>query len=144
MLDDMYHVATNTQRESGFKAPRPVTAVNEDSHSDTEDDEDEVAAFQNRINNRFQNKARRQNYGAPQRSNRFSSETGRNTNRNRKYCFYCQIQNHTQEEYQKRIRENKPCKDKQGCAYWPKVYVTSKGNSEQQDRDQQGQQPVFP
>jgi hypothetical protein len=44
----------------------------------------------------------------------------------------------------KRIRENKPSKDRQGHGYWPKVYVTSNGNSDQQERDQQGQQPVFP
>jgi hypothetical protein len=43
--------------------------------------------------------------------------------------FYCKIQNHTQEECRKRIQENKPCKDKQGHAYWLKVYVTSNGNS---------------
>jgi hypothetical protein len=66
-------------------------------------------------------------------------ETEITRNRNRKYCFNCKIQNHTQEECQKRIKDNKPCKDKQGGAYWPKVYVTNKS----QDRDQQGQQPVF-
>ena len=65
---------------------------------------------------------------------------GNNRNRNGKYCFYCKIQNHTQEECRKRMKDNKPCKDKQGRAYWPKVYVTS----DSQERDPQGQQPVFP
>jgi hypothetical protein len=125
-LDDMYQVDTDTQRESGTKAIWPVIA------------------FQNRWINQFQNKPRKQNQGAPQRGNRFNSGAGNNTNRNGKYCFYCKIQNHTQEECRKRIRKNKPCKDKQGCAYWPKVYVTSNGDSEQQDRDQQGQQLVLP
>jgi hypothetical protein len=37
------------------------------------------------------------------------------------------------------MKDNKPCKDKQGRAYWPKVYVTS----DNQERDPQGQQPVF-
>ncbi len=143
-LDDMYQVATDTQRESGSKANRPVADVNEDSHSEAKDEEDEVAAFQNKRNNRFQNKARRKNEGAPQCDNRFNSGARNNTKRKGKYCFYCKIQNHTQEECRKWIQENKLCKDKQGCAYWPRVYVTSNGNSEQQDRDQQGPQLVFP
>jgi hypothetical protein len=54
MLDDMYQVATDTQRESGAKTLRPVSAIQDDSQSEVEDDEeveDEVAAFQNRRNN---------------------------------------------------------------------------------------------
>jgi hypothetical protein len=31
MLDDMYQVATNTQRESGLKASKPVSAIQDDS-----------------------------------------------------------------------------------------------------------------
>jgi hypothetical protein len=141
-LDEMYQVATDTQRESGPKTSRLVSAIQDDSQSEAEDDEeaeDEVAAFQNKRNNRFPNRSRNQNQGQSQCSNRYNSGAGNNRNRNRKYCFYCKIQNHTQEECRKRIKENKPCKDKQGRAYWPKVYV----NNENQDRDQQGQQPVF-
>ena len=55
-LDDMYQVATDTQRESGLKTTKPVSAIQDDSQTDDEDDEedaeDEVAAFQNRRNNR--------------------------------------------------------------------------------------------
>jgi len=50
-LDDMYQVATDTQRESGLKASKPVSAIQDDSQSEDEDDEeieDEVAAFQNK------------------------------------------------------------------------------------------------
>jgi hypothetical protein len=119
----MYQVATNTQRESGSKASGPVAAVNNDSHSEAKDEEDEVATFQNRRNNRFQNRPKRQNSGAPQRSNCFNSGARSKTNRNGKYSFYCKIHSHSQEECRKRIRDNKPCKDKQGHAYWPKVYV---------------------
>jgi hypothetical protein len=53
-LDGMYQVATNTQRESGAKATKPVSAVQDDSQSEGEDDEefeDEIAAFQNKRNN---------------------------------------------------------------------------------------------
>ncbi len=80
---------------------------------------------------------------APQRNNQFTLSAGSNSNRNGKYCFYCKIKNHTQDECRKRIWENKPCRDKQGRAYWPKVYVTSNNNSEQNERDQQGQQQGF-
>jgi hypothetical protein len=65
-LDDMYQVATDTQRESGPKALQPVSAINDDSQSETEEDEeadDEVAAFQNKRNNWFQNRNRSQNQG---------------------------------------------------------------------------------
>jgi hypothetical protein len=75
MLDDMYQVATDTQRESGSKATRPVAAVNEDSHSEAKDDEDEIAAFQIRRNTKFQNIPKKQNSGAPQPSNHFSIGT---------------------------------------------------------------------
>ncbi len=140
-LDDMYQVATDTQRESGLKASKPVSAIQDDSQSeddeDEEDAEDEVVAFQNKRNNRFQ--GRNRNQGSRQRSNRSNTGSGKNCNRNGKYCFYCKIQNHTQEECRKRMKDNKPYKDKQGRAYWPEVFVTS----DNQERDPQGQQPVF-
>jgi hypothetical protein len=47
-LDDMYQVATDTQRESGAKASKPVSAIQDDSRSEGEDDEeveDGVTAF---------------------------------------------------------------------------------------------------
>jgi hypothetical protein len=141
-LDDMYQVATDTQRESGTKASKPISAIQDDSRSEAEDDdeaEDKVTAIQNKLNNWFQNQNRNQSQGPGQHSNRYNSGNGNNRNRNGKYCFYCKIQNHPQEECQKRIKDNKPCKDKQGRAYWPKVYVTT----ENQERDQQGQWPVF-
>ncbi len=54
-LDNMYQVATDTQRESGLKASKPVSAIQDDSQSedseDEEDAEDGVAAFQNKPNN---------------------------------------------------------------------------------------------
>jgi hypothetical protein len=57
-LDNMYQVATDTQRESRPKASKPVSAIQDDSQSEAEDDdeaEDEVAAFQNKRNNQFPN-----------------------------------------------------------------------------------------
>jgi len=141
-LDDMYQIATPTQREARAKLAKSITAVDEDTYSDTDDEDDKVVAFQNRKSSKFANKGRKQ-LNAQMHARQFQSRqgSGNNFNRNRKYCFYCKIQNHTQEECCKRIRENKPCRDKQGCAYWPKVYVTS--NSNQSERDQQGQQQGF-
>jgi len=140
-LDDMYQVATDTQRESVLKASKLVSAIQDDSQceddKDKEDAKDEVAAFQNKRNNRFQ--GRNRNQGSGQRNNRSNTGSGNNRNRNGKYCFYCKIQNYTQEECRKRMKDNKPCKDKQGRAYWPKTFVTN----DNPERDQQGQQPVF-
>ncbi len=141
-LDDMYQVATDTQRESGLKASKPVSDIQDDSQSEDKDDEDakdEVAAFQNKRNNRFQGQNRNQSQGSGQSSNQNNPGSGNNCNQNGKYCFDCKIQNHTQEECRKRMKDNKLCKDRQGRAYWPKVYVTN----ESQERDQQGHQPVF-
>ncbi len=107
-LDDMYQVATDTQRESGLKASKPVSAIQDDSQSEDneneEDAKDEVAAFQNKRNNRFQGQNR--NQGSGQRSKRSNTGSGNNRNRNGKYCFYCKIQNHTQEECRKRMKDN--------------------------------------
>ncbi len=68
---------------------------------------------------------------------------GNNSNGNRKYHFYCKIQNHTQEECFKRIRENKLCKDKQGRAYWPKVYINKESDTKRSNSDNKGQQQGF-
>jgi hypothetical protein len=113
-LDNMSQVATDTQRESGAKTSKPISAIQDDSQSEVEDDEeveDEVATLQNQRNSRFLNRNRNQYQGSGQRSNRYSSGNGNNRNRNGKYCFYCKIQNHTQEECRKRIKDNKPCRD---------------------------------
>jgi hypothetical protein len=83
----MYQVATDTQREAGSKTTRTVVAVDEDSHSDAEDDEDEIAAFQNRRNMRFQNKSKKPNSGAQQRNNCYNSGTESNSNRNANIAF---------------------------------------------------------
>jgi len=46
-LDNVYQIATTTQRETAAKLAKAIAVVDKDSHSDMEDDEDEVAAFQN-------------------------------------------------------------------------------------------------
>jgi hypothetical protein len=59
-LDDMYQIATTTQREEGAKMIRPITTVDKNSQSDTENDNNKVAAFQNRKSMRFAPKNKKQ------------------------------------------------------------------------------------
>jgi len=51
---------------------------------------------------------------------------GNNAARNNKYCYFCKLQGHRQEECQRRINENKPCRDAQGQTYWPRIYFMDK------------------
>ncbi len=138
-LDDMNQIATDTQREAGPKIKQVVAAVHPENG-----DEDEVAAFQRRKGNKNTERKKSSNpttkSGSKGYSNNFRSSTvpGNNVNRNGKYCFYCKLQNNTREECFKRILDKKPCKDRQGRAYWPRVYLTQNSDSQNQ-----GQQPVF-
>jgi hypothetical protein len=102
-LDDMYQIATDTQREAGPKIKQAITAVQQE-------DDDEVAAFQRRKNkNSDKKKTSSSNPTAKSGSKGYSSTyrsntgPGNNNNRNGKYCFYCKLQNHTQDECFKRI-----------------------------------------
>ena len=138
-LDDMYQIATDTQREAGPKVKQAIAAVQ------PENEDDEIAAFQRRKPKNF-NQRKSPSFAAPNAaantgskySNNYKSNTGpgNNTNRNGKYCFYCKLQNHTQDECFKRIREKKPCRDRQGRAYWPRVYLTEDSESQAQGQQQ--------
>ena len=139
-LDDMYQIATDTQREAGPKIKQAIAAVQ------PENEEEEIAAFQKRKNKNF-NQKKNFSYttsntttktGYKGYSNNYKSYAGpgNNTNRNGQYCFYCKLQNHTQDECFKRIREKKPCRDRQGRAYWPRVYVTENSDSQNQGQQQ--------
>jgi hypothetical protein len=136
-LDDMYQIATDTQREAGPKIKQAVLAVQ------PEDDDDEVAAFQRRKNKNSDRKKTSSSNpttksGSKGYSGNYRSNTGpgNNTNRNGKYYFYCKLQNHTQDECFKRIQEKKLCRDRQGRAYWPRVYLTENSDSQNQGQQQ--------
>ena len=47
---------------------------------------------------------------------------------NGKFCAYCKILNHSQEECRKRMRDNKPCVNNQGKLYWPKINSAAENN----------------
>ncbi len=132
---------TDTQREAGGKSSKTVAAMyNEEKDNSNKDKE--VATVQRQKFSKFSDKKKKTNTSqAANKGVPSGTRPGHNANRNGKYCFYCKLQNHTQEDCFKRICKKKPCRDKQGHAYWPEVYVTS--NSDQQERDQQGQQQGF-
>jgi hypothetical protein len=108
----MYQIGTDTQREAGPKIKQAVAAVQ------PEDDDDKIVAFQRRKNkngnrkktssSNLTNKSGSKGYTGNYRGN---SGPGSNANQNGKYCFYCKLQNHTQDECFKRICEKKPCRD---------------------------------
>ncbi len=133
----------DTQREAGPEIKQAAVAVHPEERECSEGDE-EIAAFQRRKGSKSTDRKKTSNPTTKMNYKRYSSNyksgsgPGNNTNRNGKYCFYCKLQNHTQEDCFKRIRDKKPCKDRQGRANWPRVYLTN--NSDQHN---QGQQPVF-
>jgi hypothetical protein len=137
-LDDMYQIATDTQREAGPKIKQAVAAIQ------PENDDDEIAAFQRRKNKNQRKTASSASSNATTKSGyigysgnyKSNAGPGNNTNRNGKYCFYCKLQNHTQDECFKRIREKKPCRDRQGRAYWPRVYLMENSDSQNQGQQQ--------
>ncbi len=136
MLDDMNQIAMDTQREAGPKIKQAIAAVHPDE-KDCSDGEEEIAAFQKKKfskgtgRKKASNPTKKSNYKGYSSNYKSGSGPGNNANQNGKYCFYCKLQNHMQEDCFKRIRDKKPRKDKQGHAYWPRVYLTS--NSDQQN-----------
>jgi hypothetical protein len=137
MLDDMYQIAMDTQREAGPKIKQAVTAVHLEERECSEGDE-EIAAFQRRKGSKSTDRKKssnpktKMNYKGYSSNYKSASGPGNNAYRNGKYCFYCKLQNHTQEDCFKRIRDKKPYTDRQGRAYWPRVYLTS--NSDQHNQ----------
>jgi hypothetical protein len=80
-LDDMYQIATDTQREAGPKIKQAVTAV----HPENEE-EDEVTAFQRRKGNKNTEQKKSSNpttkSGSKGYSNNYKSNTGPGNNAN--------------------------------------------------------------
>jgi hypothetical protein len=97
-LDDMYQIATNTQREAGRKTSKTVVAVCDDKNDNS--DEEEVVAFQRQKFGKNSDNCCKTFCHRP----RTFTQGMNNSNQNRKYCFCCKLQNHTQEHCFKRIR----------------------------------------
>ena len=82
------------------------------------------------------NRARGQNsYRGTNYNNRSSQSQGNNASRNGKFCIYCKILNHTQEECRKRINDKKPCVNGKGQLYWPKINNIDTQNTQAANSD---------
>ncbi len=53
-------------------------------------------------------------------SNRQNSSPQSNNSRDGKFCIFCKIMGHTQQECWKWTKEDKPCLDMNGHPFWPK------------------------
>jgi hypothetical protein len=110
----MYQVATTAQRELKGKGPALVNEIREEEPA-AESETDDVAAFNQRGARPRTNQTggqSRGNYnsgrgGYQSGSGRGASNSGsgNNNNRNGKYCYFCKIQGHRQEECRKRMKE---------------------------------------
>jgi hypothetical protein len=118
----MYQIETDTQRESGPKTKKTIAAIHNDE-KDNSDKDKESAAFQKQ---KFSKSTDQKKTSSPTKgsykgpSSSSSSGPGNNSNQNGKYCFYCKLQNHTQEDcFKRNKRDKKPCKDKQDVLIGP-------------------------
>jgi hypothetical protein len=114
---------------------------------DAANDDPNVAAFQPQ--RRQQQQFRGNNRGRGQNSYRGNSNNrpsqnqnqnqnaykGSNASTNGKFCVYCKILNHTQEECQKRKKDNKPCVNNKGQLYWPKINNINTQSAQNQQND---------
>jgi hypothetical protein len=126
----MYQVATTAQRELKGKGPALVNKIREEEIP-TKGENNDVVAFQSTSSQAPKQPIQWTNMRKLQlqmrrlpnwiRTRRKLGQW-KQQQRNGKYCYFCKIQGHRQEECRKRIKENKPCRNAQGRYYWPKVY----------------------
>lgn len=109
----MYMCATTAQREGKMKPPAAINEISEDDVPvKAMDDENDVAAFNRRGARPKTNQSGGQSRGGyasgrggyqsgfgPKRGG--SSSGGNNMNRNGKFCYFCKLQGHRQEECRK-------------------------------------------
>jgi hypothetical protein len=93
--------------------------------------------FRQQQNNNRGNRSRGQTSyrGSNSNNNRSSKNQGSNASRNGKFCIYCKILNHTQEECRKRINDKKPCVNGKGQLYWPKINNINTQNAQSANHD---------
>jgi hypothetical protein len=135
-VDEAYQTFFTEHRvEQDKRQPTALTihAIEDHQGPETTNMDPNVAAFrpqrppqqqfrQQQHNNNRGNRSRGQNnYRGNNNNNRSSQNQGNNASRNGKFCIYCKILNHTQEECRKRISDKKPCVNSKGQLYWPKI-----------------------
>ncbi len=97
-LDDMYQIATTTQREAGIKTSQSIAAIKHNKDRFSEDKE--VTAFQKQKFGKASDQKKKL------QTKHFTPQTGpgNNSNCNGKYCFYCK----TPEPHQGRMIQKDP------------------------------------
>ncbi len=133
---------TDHRVETDRKERAMVNAVNKEEETNSQDPD--VAAFrpQPRQQQQQQRYPQQQNSGYKGNQNQ---QRGKQNNKNSyptksnpsnlqgnsgngKFCCYCKILNHSQEECRKRMRDNKPCVTNQGKLYFPKINSMAEKN----------------
>jgi hypothetical protein len=148
-VDDAYQTFFTEHRVEQDK--RQSTAINVHAVKDNQDHDatntdPNVAAFRpqrpqqqqfcQQQNNNCGNRSRGQgSYRGNNNSNRSFQNQGSNTSKNGKFCIYCKILNHTQEECRKRINDKKPCVNGKGQLYWPKINNIHTNNAQSANND---------
>ncbi len=142
-VDDAYDTFFTDRRvETDKKERAMVNVINEEEESGNPATEQDIAAFRpqqrqqqqryvpqqssNYRNNQNQQQKGKQNKNSyPKKQNNSNPQSNSG---NGKFCAYCKILNHSQEECRKRMRDNKPCVNNQGKLYWPKINSTAENN----------------
>jgi hypothetical protein len=92
-------------------------------------------AQQSGFNNRGNHSRGQSSYRGNSNRSMQNQGQGSNAARNGKFCIYCKILNHTQEECRMRIKDNKPCVNGKGQLYWPKINNIETNSSAQSNND---------
>jgi len=143
-VDNAYQTFFTDHRvETDKKERAMVNPINEEEETANSSTEQEVTAFrpqqcqqqQQRYTqqqnssyrgNQNQQRGKQNNKNSyPKKSNPTNSQ---GNSGNGKFCCYCKILNHSQEECRKRMRDNKPCVTNQGKLYWPKINSPAENN----------------
>jgi hypothetical protein len=142
MVDDAYQTFFTDHRVKTDRKERSmINTFNEDDKTTNPDSE--VAAFkpqpwqqqqqrypqQNSNYKGNQQRGKQNNKNSyPKKSNPSTTQGNAGNSGNGKFCSYCKILNHSQEECRKRMRDNKPCVINQGKLYWLKINSTTENN----------------
>jgi hypothetical protein len=144
-VDDAYDTFFTDHRVESDKRERTmVNVINNEEDSCNNATEQDIAAFRpqqrqqqqryapqqnsNYRNNQNQQQKGKQNKNSYPKKQNYNPQGNSGNNGNGKFCAYCKILNHSQEECRKRIRDNKPCVNNQGKLYWPKINSTAENN----------------
>jgi hypothetical protein len=142
-VDNAYQTFFTEHRvESDKKQTMAVNVVNSfDDDQDNSVQDQDVAAFRpQQQRSQQRNKQQASNYRENQSTGQFNNKPsfpksklaaqhqGSNHSKNGKFCAYCKILNHSQEECRKIIRDNKLCMNNKGQLYWPKINSTTENS----------------